>query len=1429
MYADQYHIPKDRVNASGLLERATASDELVMQPVIITSKQQATHPNQLNDSALTQINNEDIADINEQILLHERLLLQMHEGHPHKPKHLADLGSWLATRFECLGDNCDEHQAIEFLECAVGMLDRNPAKAKYLYRLESLFYARFERLGVVADITKAISYGESAALVAPDDYPNKLLNLSNLGNYFLKRFDALCDVTDLHQSVSTHESVLRAMPIDHPERPMCLQKLANAYSKRWERLQDVADIDLAISNYADSLHTTPYHDKPPRHHFLGSTLIARFDIFGDVADLESAISHYEEALSISPHDYPHKSGFLHLLGTALLKRFKRIGNVADIHKSISNIEEAVRITTDEHPDRAAFLIDLGDSLSVRFENLGDIADLEMSISYARKVLSIIPNNHPDRHKHLSTLGELLCIRFKQLGYLIDINMSISIYEDILRITSGHCVRPGYLNDFGIALWTRFERLGDVADIDKGISCLEEALLHDVQPVKGRFLNTLGTLFWKRHVHSGDHSDIEKAILHHKAAARIIPDDDDNPGMFFNNLGNSLFTRFEGQGHLDDLESSISNLEMAKQLISDEHLTKADVYNNLGISLLKRFVRLGEIIDIDEAVANHQASLSLTPTSHPSQRRYLTNLGNAYFARAERLGDTLDIDNAISHLEIALRVTPKGHPEMASTLDTFGICFIKRYEMRSEVADLEKSIENQEAALRLTSSGHPEEFLRLSNLGIRLLTLFNLSGNIADIEKAFSVSEKAAELAPEQHPSTPGIRNNFGNVLFARFERQGDIDDLNKAISILQATADTMPDSHPLRSSSLSNLAFVLMQRFLNSHDLSDLLSSLLALRESSLAKTSPPSARFEAALLLSKIAHFYHTLPIHGFPSLNDAYATALDLLQRLAWLGLSINSRYQELLRANTVACDAAAGALMMDDPERALEWLEQGRSVVWGQMLQLRTPIDGLRNNHPDLADNLVRISIELEQGSSRSVNTTTAMDQPGSNEFIARKHRQLAHEWEKSVEKVQELPGFERFLLPKQYSQLRQAAAVGPIVVLNASTYRCDALILPSQEAPLCHIHLENFTFEQARGLQSLMRNILINEGLRGGDNSDRAETDPMQVHPDNKRTSRSGDPWDQILSRLGQSNSGDERHGQRVNTGITYDDEGFRILLAKLWNSVVKPVLDCLGLQPSSSQELGRIWWCGTGPFAFLPVHAAGLYPTVPTETSVSLADYAVSSYIPTLTSLLNSSRRPAHSTFKLVTIIQPNSPGASSLPGTEKELKCIQKHASRFTMRKLERREATVEKVLSCMKECSWVHFACHGMQDAVQPAKSALLLEDGQLELSEIIKQRLPYPDFAFLSACQTATGYVNHPDEAVHLAAGMLFAGYRGVVATMWSIRDSDAPFVTDEVYSQLLKDEHPNSAMAAQALHRAIQALRQKHSNGSFAAWVPFIHVGM
>ena len=154
---------------------------------------------------------------------------------------------------------------------------------------------------------------------------------------------------------------------------------------------------------------------------------------------------------------------------------------------------------------------------------------------------------------------------------------------------------------------------------------------------------------------------------------------------------------------------------------------------------------------------------------------------------------------------------------------------------------------------------------------------------------------------------------------------------------------------------------------------------------------------------------------------------------------------------------------------------------------------------------------------------------------------------------------------------------------------------------------------------------------------------------------------------------------------------------------------------------------------------------------------------------------------------------------------------------------------TVEEVLALMKDAEWVHFACHGVQDAANPIDSGLCLADQRrLKLSDIISVSRPRGGLAFLSACQTATGHKDLSDEAIHLAAGMLFVGYGGVVGTMWSISDRLAPLVAKDVYEQLFRSgTRPDYREAARALHDAVGRLRNR--NASFVEWLPFIHVGL
>ena len=94
----------------------------------------------------------------------------------------------------------------------------------------------------------------------------------------------------------------------------------------------------------------------------------------------------------------------------------------------------------------------------------------------------------------------------------------------------------------------------------------------------------------------------------------------------------------------------------------------------------------------------------------------------------------------------------------------------------------------------------------------------------------------------------------------------------------------------------------------------------------------------------------------------------------------------------------------------------------------------------------------------------------------------------------------------------------------------------------------------------------------------------------------------------------------------------------------------------------------------------------------------------------------------------------------------------------------------IQDALNQLSEASVVQIVCHGRQDPKNPLDSAIFLEDGMLTISNMQSiQRAPGGSFAFLSACMSATGDMNQPDEVIHLAATMLSVGFQSVVATMW------------------------------------------------------------
>jgi CHAT domain-containing protein len=194
--------------------------------------------------------------------------------------------------------------------------------------------------------------------------------------------------------------------------------------------------------------------------------------------------------------------------------------------------------------------------------------------------------------------------------------------------------------------------------------------------------------------------------------------------------------------------------------------------------------------------------------------------------------------------------------------------------------------------------------------------------------------------------------------------------------------------------------------------------------------------------------------------------------------------------------------------------------------------------------------------------------------------------------------------------------------------------------------------------------------------------------------------------------------------------------------------------------------------------FLPLHAAGIYDGIDAECC---ADYVVCSYTPTLTALLraqtsNPSFHRRDVRLGLIAAMQAWDVSLPTLPNVEEEISNVKAAAERASISVDDSghcvgHEAIVTRVTEVFRSTNIVHIACHGKQNTGNALSSGFCLSDESFSISRLMDLELKDAFFAFLSACETAKGDEKQPDQTVHLAAAMLFVGFRSAVATMWLV----------------------------------------------------------
>ncbi|KDR81061.1 hypothetical protein GALMADRAFT_61169 [Galerina marginata CBS 339.88] len=973
----------------------------------------------------------------------------------------------------------------------------------------------------------------------------------------------------------------------------------------------------------------------------------------------------------------------------------------------------------------------------------------------RKAIKLIPESHEIRIEWLYNHAQLLDSRFEKTSNLSDLSEVILVEQKRVNLTpKGHEAMPARLYNLGISLQLSFERTGDLTDLAEAISAQQKAVNltpegHADMPSR---LNNLGISFQSHFERTGDIADLAEAISAKQKAVNLTPEGHADMPMYLNNLGNSFESRFDRTGDLTDLAEAISAKQKAVNLTPEGHTDMPIWLNNLGSSFESRFERTGDIADLVEAISAQQKAVNLTPECHADMPMWLSNLGNSFESCFGRTGNITDLAEAISAQQKAVNLTPEGHAGMPKWLNNLGISFESRFGRTGDIADLAEAISAQQKAVSLTPEGHADMPMYLNNLGISFESRFERTGDIADLAEAISAKQKAVNLTPEGHADMPTRLYTLGNAFESHFAHTKDLSDIHMAISNYHQAATQV---------------------------------------------IGPPSICLQAALSWASLSEKFHTSDV------LDAYQTAISLISHVAGLEQTIQTRFNNLIKWSNLSISAAAIALSYKEVEKALEWLEQGRCLIWNQISNLHNPLDDLKAQDPALANYFLELSDALHHSGLRTklnkIDIEITMKEKMSLQDEALAHIKISQDWHQALAKIRQIPNFKNFLQPPQVSDLLSyLPTAGPVIIINVHKTHSDALALISGIGTPYHIPLENFSYQQAYDLQQNMHFYLSSHGVRLQDSE--SKTRGMQYEK---------------------------------NTGIIYE------ILGQLWTNLVKPILDQLKFL-CPLLKFSRIWWCATGPLTFLPIHAAGIYSPGSSISEDCLSSFAVSSYTPSVGALIERTRN-IHKTNCLsskILLVNPNTPGLQSIPGTKKEVEAISKLSKgKISVLCLQKDDASLNQVKQKMKSYNWIHFACHATQTVKNPLQSGLHLHNGKLELLEIIKTKIDTANFAFLSACQTATGDEELMEEAVHLAAGMLAAGYQGVVATMWSIMDQYGSEIAQDFYDILLNDEthsrknRLDSSEAAYALHEAIQHFQKRHgiSEKVLCASVPYVHFGL
>jgi tetratricopeptide (TPR) repeat protein len=1187
-------------------------------------------------------------------------------------------------------------------------------------------------------------------------------------------------------------------------------------------------------------------DEPNRAlHFydLGDQLTARYAELHDAADFAEAEDCFQQASNLKPAGKPI---FLFKWAKLLRARdeFENRDKAEMLRTYMGKLKEAASSETNAFrpTEYRTSLSNLwwhfGYAFWERSELTNNPDDLKHAAGCFGQARLAPVHGSIDRFRACQDLGRVNAIRFVQNGNLEDGNTAVEMLNEALKIQPDSSLAMEALGNH-LRVFADYTNSNEM--LTESAEILRKAIRAIAQPSES-IRHAQAVTLMQQFKRSAKRDDVDEAIQHFRKLVELPFEDEEKHAMFAMKLSHCLLLRFESFGHQDDLDQAQHGIDrvIASSTISES--LRAECLRVCGLVLFARYHTENKVEDLNQAVAQYEEALSKPDIDKKTTYLIHNDLANAYYFKFKINLVVEDLSASLRGYQSALKALEESgleNAKMANLMVTHGlaIALTAQFEVTQQQRDIDRAIECYQKCMQGATKKTLQYVTRATNLSSAYQERYKLTEQIDDVKESqrilLEVLEWNLDLPPDH---VCNMCNHLGRAYLFSYLKYDKPMYLDYAKEQFQRATSSGSKRHDFQLAASVNLARVLMYKARLSKDVKDQIAALSQLKKNleSLQPLQESNQRVHQDAFMYNFIGFvlgawedsgYSASSMWGpmflgtvvtiLPKLKTLQVSAIVRLYIYAALAQHLLAKKpaeaRNMIRAAaellpkamllsfdrkdilnnlgnfvvlpsfTISYSLEAG----DTPSQALQFFDKVRSVMWDHVLCSQLTLQGKRiADFPALQLKLEKMQKPLSKAKARQTKNALSGD---FGDSLVQQHEIYCESiaYQEILDEAKLDPRLEAFLrLPADTSDLIEYAKEGPIIIVNNGLFRSDAIIVTTQ------------------GIDSLRLPM-----IEGESTAEREE-------------------WYREALRL-------------MGSDLPAATRRLEEVLRWLWDTIAEPILQHLGFtgEVTAGSELPRTWWTTTGRIGSFPLHAAG---NLEKGHNCTVLHRTVPSYINSLRALAytRSRRRtmvdPQPSTEKRALLISmgttPEMGEDSDLPNAEREVNSIQEIFDSRGGKSKVLLSPNRDVALRHLGRADFVHFACHGVCNDDDPARSALRLADWTskpLDVRCLLQQGDLGCQLAYLSACESASNQSKFRDEGLHLAGGFQMAGVPHVIASLWRVDDFYSVDISLRFYKALgALGKNLDPSQSAKALRKIVLELRASGVSPVF--WAAYTHMG-